>query len=241
MTTQALLAFALGLSVGSFINVVADRLPRGESLLPRSHCDTCGHELTPLELVPVVSYIFLGGKCKQCGSKIPIRLPIVELLCGLGYAFLVYHFGFTLWGLKYLVFFSFALAVAETDLTTGLVPDQLVIAGGIAGLLFALLTHSFLPSVISSLLLGGIFLLIYALTKGKGLGQGDVTFAFALGLYLNPLQAFLTFSLSFIIGAVVGLISLPFTKSHEMPFCPYMAVGSLIAIMWWLPLIDVFL
>jgi len=106
LTTQVLLALALGLSVGSFINVVADRLPRGESLLPRSHCDTCGHELTLLELVPVVSYVFLGGKCKRCGSKIPIRLPLVELLCGLGYAFLVYYFGFTLWGLKYFSVFQ---------------------------------------------------------------------------------------------------------------------------------------
>lgn len=240
MLLEHLLFFALGACIGSFLNVVIDRVPINESLLLRSHCESCGKTLSPIELIPIASYLIQGGKCKHCGAKIPVRLFLVELACGLGYVFLFYYFGYSLDLLRYILLYTFVLTIAVSDLTTMLVPDEIVLCGAIGGLLTAILSRSLIPSLLSSIMLGGVFLLIYLLTKGKGMGQGDVTFAFAIGLYLNPLQSIFVFMLSFIIGAVVGIFLYISTRNHELPFCPYMALSSILVAVFWAQLLQLF-
>lgn len=222
---------------GSFINVLIDRLPIGESIfLDRSHCAACKKKLLPYELIPVFSYLFLKGKCRNCKSKIPFRLLLVELLSGTVFVSLFLYFqtsALPLHGLIYLFIVSLIfIAVFFADLEYGIIPDELVVAL-LAVVLFYVLIFS--PALLLNALLTGLgfslfFLLLFIGTRGRGMGFGDVKIALPLGMFLgfpNVIPAFYT---AFLTGAVISIILVLWGKKKfrksTIPFGPFLVFAA---------------
>lgn len=231
-------SFFVGACMGSFFNVLIYRLPREESIVrPGSRCPSCGRSIPPRENIPLLSYLFLGGKCSGCGGKISPRYPGVEALTGAGYAILAYvdGFGFTL--LRDLVLFSFLVPVTFIDIDHRIIPDELSLVGLAAGLLL-----SFLPggdwkgSLLGGLLGGG---LLYAtafayekVTGREGMGGGDVKLIAMIGAFLGWKGALLTIFGGSILGVAGGMIAM--RKGTEglktaIPFGPYLCAAAWIA------------
>jgi leader peptidase (prepilin peptidase)/N-methyltransferase len=249
-------AFALGCVVGSFLNVCIYRLPRDRSVVaPPSHCPHCGSRLRAVDLVPLLSFLALGRKCRHCGSPIAWRYFLVELITGL-----VFLAGWSACGpgaqvLPCWIFAGVVIAVVFTDLDHMIIPDQLVVAGVIAAILGeALLVATgqtpllsvkvpgvaiALPRFLAGGAVGlGVFVFIRGfsqlLFRREGMGLGDVKLAGAIGAMLGPGLALLSFGLAIAVGAVMGvaLLLLRFRRRMEyLPFGPFLAVAALIALL----------
>ena len=254
----------LGLMVGSFLNVVIHRLPkmmerewraqcaelngqpvedtsRYNLLVPRSACPHCGHSISALENIPVISYIVLRGKCKGCGAPISVRYPVVEALCALLSAFVGWHFGVG-WAAGGALLFVWALlALTFIDFDTQLLPDDITLPLIWLGLLFNL-NNIFvdLPSAVVGAIMGYLTLWsvywLFKLTTGKeGMGYGDFKLLAAIGAWLGWKMLPLVILLSSLVGAVVGIalmIALRRGRNVPIPFGPYLAGGGLIALFW---------
>ncbi|MTV49392.1 prepilin peptidase [Heliobacillus mobilis] len=231
------ICFSVGTLIGSFLNVVIRRMPRGESIVsPPSHCPSCGFRLQWRDLIPLFSYLLLLGRCRNCGSSIGIRYPLIELVNGLGYLGIFLHRGFSLSSLSLMVLFSILLAVVFIDLDSMIIPDNLMLFGLLTGILLtASQTWSvFVEGIIGMVIGGGILLTIAVLSKG-GMGGGDIKLAGVLGLFLGSHQILLILFLSFLMGSVVG-ITLMIMKRKTMkdmiPFGPFLAMAAYISMFW---------
>ncbi len=227
--------FILGICIGSFLNVVIDRLPEGKKLNGRSKCDHCRRTLTPFELIPIVSWILQRGKSRCCGRKLSVQYPLIELATGIGFVFTYMHFQSFLW----LGIFSVLLAIAVIDLKTQLIPDILVyILGGLA--LFAL---PFPPPILPALGSWAFLYVIWFITRGRGMGYGDVKLVFVLGLLAGYPGVIILFYTAFLTGALVGVILILGKYSglkSKIPFGPFLILGIVISILyqnrimdWW--------
>ena len=225
--------FLLGLVMGSFYNVVVYRLPRGQSLVkPPSSCPQCGHRLTPLELIPVLSYLMQKGHCKACGGIISMRYPIIELVTALGFAFVAFHS--TSWPslIVGVVFFSLLLVLALIDLDHKVLPNVLTLPGIILGLFFSLLgwTTSFGLSLLGGVT-GFVLLFAIALISRGGMGMGDVKMMALVGTFLGWKAVFYVLFGASVLGSVGGLIFLYLTKKDRktpIPFGPSIAGAAFI-------------
>jgi len=226
----------LGAVLGSFAGVIAERIYTGESWTRgRSRCNSCSRTLSGLDLIPVVSWLAWGGKCRTCRAKVPALYSLTEGLLALVYLFAFLREGFTLrLGLVLVAFFLLAVIVLY-DLRHTVVPFGLSILLIAFALLSALLTpFGTLPGVlIGAGCIGLGFFLLYALSGGRWMGLGDAPVALALSLIVG-VQAFSGLLYSFWIGAVVGVfILVRHPKGHrmgiEVPFVPFLAAGFLIA------------
>lgn len=245
-----LLCGLLGLAIGSFLNVVIWRVPRKESVVrPPSHCPQCDTPIRPVDNVPVLSWLLLRGKCRHCGSPIPVRYPLVEVSNGVLFAAVAARFGAS-WELPaYLVLTAALLAISIIDLEHFIVPDRITAPLTVSAL--ALLSLAALAEGngwrFGRTLLGGVayfaFLLLLNILYPKGMGMGDVKLAFSLGLYLAWLgwgQVFLGGFLAFLLGAVVGLgLIATKIKSRKdvVPFGPFLALGAMLTILWGDPIL----
>lgn len=225
--------FVLGLVGGSFINLVVDRTPREESIFtPRSFCDFCQHPLRIGDLIPIISFLILKGKCRYCGVTLSWRMPLVELLLGFLFVLtgLVSPSAFPLPFL--LLFNSILIGIGISDWHSGSIPDVLVYPGillaGSWSVIFGLWSRFILAGALVV-----FFWLIYFFSQGKALGLGDVKLVGFLGLLQNPLPAFLALDFSFILGAIVAL-GLIITKKKRfgetVPLAPFLIVGTLVFI-----------
>jgi leader peptidase (prepilin peptidase)/N-methyltransferase len=235
----------LGLVVGSFLNVVIWRVPRKVSVMwPASHCPACEAPIRPLDNVPVASWLRLRGKCRQCEAPIPLRYPVVEVACAVLFAAAALRFGLS-WALPgYLVLFAALLAISVIDLEHYIVPDRITVPLTLASIpLIALasLGEGGRSAFVRSLL-GGVaffvFLFSLNLLYPKGMGMGDVKLSFSLGLYLGWLgwgELLLGGFLSFLLGAVIS-VTLVLVRRRGgkdfVPFGPFLAAGTVIAILW---------
>ena len=259
------LAGIIGLLVGSFLNVVIYRLPKmmerdwriqcaelsGSGakedalpynlLVPRSACPHCNHTIGALENIPVVSYLLLRGKCKNCRAPISIRYPIVETITGLLTAFAAGHFGFGLAGVAAIVFVWALIALTGIDLDTQLLPDDISLPLLWLGLLFNLfnaftgLSDAVIGAVGGYLVLWGVYWLFKLTTGKEGMGYGDFKLLAAIGAWLGWQMLPLVILLSSVVGAVVGItlmIALKRGREIPIPFGPYLAGGGLIALFW---------
>ena len=243
-------AFALGAAVGSFLNVVADRVPAGRSVVsPRSFCESCDTPLRTLDLLPVISYLWLRGKCRQCGARIPFRLTAMEIVNGLLFAGVYVRYGF---GLDFLIFcaaVSVLVVVARIDLEHQLILNRITYPS-IAVLLVVspfwselgvfrpfLGEETILASLLSSLAAGAgsfLFFLAIALAVPQGMGGGDVKLAGMIGLLVGIPGAVVALWIAAMIGGVVAvalLISRKRGRKEGIPFGPFLSLGAIVVIL----------
>jgi leader peptidase (prepilin peptidase)/N-methyltransferase len=234
--TGAVLAAVFGAILGSFLNVVAYRLPRGESLShPPSRCPSCGAPVKPYDNIPVLSWLLLRGRCRNCGERISWRYPLVEAGTGLLCALVVIAKGADEDALLGLAFVLFLVPITLIDLDHRLIPNKLTLPGSILAIVILLLTDidSLSENVISAVAAGG-FLLVAALVYPAGMGMGDVKLAAMMGLYLGRAVAPAMFA-ALIAGTVVGALIIARKGAKEgrktaIPFGPYLALGGLVGL-----------
>ncbi len=244
-----LYVFLIGICIGSFLNVVIDRLPFGKKLfIDRSKCDFCHKILQPVDLIPVFSWIFLKGRCRYCKKFFGYKYLIIEILTGLLFILATWNVlsnyrleinNYRLW--VHLIFNllinSILIIIFFTDFFYGIIPDEILVFGFIASLFFEIvlkfnLINSFLGGFLSFI----FFFLIFILTKRRGMGFGDVKFSVFIGFLLGILNGFLAFYLAFLTGAIVALILIvckkKSLKKDAIAFGPFLAFSTLIFYLW---------
>ncbi len=238
--------FVYGLLLGSFFNVVGLRVPLKKSIVtPRSACPTCGHQLTPFELIPVISYMLQKGKCRGCQSRISPIYPFFELLTGLLFAAAPYIVGWSGELVVALTLISMFMIITVSDIHYMIIPDKILI--WFAGIF--LLERIIWPLTpwwdsLLGAVAGFLLLLIIAVVSKGGMGFGDVKLYALLGLILGFKLVLLSFFLSTLYGAVIGSLALLFRivkKRQPIPFGPFIAAGTLTAYFWGIELIDLYL
>jgi leader peptidase (prepilin peptidase)/N-methyltransferase len=235
-----------GAVIGSFLNVVVYRLPIGQSLVkPRSHCPSCQTPVSPRDNVPLLSWLFLKGRCRHCGETISARYPAVELLTALCFVGVVLARGVHAELIALIPFTAVLIAVTFIDLQHKIVPNRIVAPAAVYGLVTAV---AFRTHALPELLIAGagafMFFLIAALIHPKGMGMGDVKLAGVMGLYLGKL-VIPALLIAFVLGTVVGL-AIVFrhgarSRKVGVPFAPFMALGGLVAMLAGQHLIDFYL
>jgi leader peptidase (prepilin peptidase) / N-methyltransferase len=227
-------ATLFGLVVGSFLNVVIHRVPRHESIVwPASHCPHCGEQIRPLDNVPLISYLLLRGRCRNCKERISARYPAVEALTGLLFGAAAYEFGVSLELLPALVLISALIALAVIDLERRVLPNVIVGPAALAGLVLSILANpaGWWIYPLSAVVIAGA-LLILALAIPGGMGMGDVKMGGMLGAFLGPYAALAVF-LGAAIGAISGgllMVAGKVQRRSHLPFGLFMALGGVISL-----------
>ncbi|MET0604170.1 MAG: prepilin peptidase [Baekduia sp.] len=229
-------AALFGLLIGSFLNVVAWRLPRGESLVkPRSKCPGCATQLKAYDNIPVFSWLMLRGRCRGCGEKISARYPVVEAVTAALYVLVVaLKWGDVLQMTLGLVLVTFLVPIAVIDLDLKIIPNKLTgPAAVLAVALGAVLEPSYLPEQLAAGAGALIFFLLPTLIHQKGMGMGDVKLVAVLGLYLGRAVApaiFIALILGVVVGAaIIAMKGVSDGRRTKVPFGPFLAVGALVA------------
>jgi len=236
------LIFILGLIVGSFSNVCIYRIPRNESIIyPASHCPKCRSNISPKDNIPLLSYILLKGRCRNCKSKISIQYPIVELLTGLIYLIVYLTYGLSVQTLIYIILSSALIIIAFIDLNEQIVPDVISLPGIVIGFIISFFIPyiSFINSALGILVGGGIILIIglagSLIFKKEAMGGGDVKLAAMLGAFLGWRYIVISLFLGFFLGALAGIfliISKIKSREDTVPFGPFIVLGSFITLFW---------
>jgi len=231
-----IILFIIGTIFGSFYNVVGYRVPKGESLLyPSSHCTKCNNRLKPFELIPVLSFIFLGGKCHNCKTKISFFYPIFELLTGIAFSLSYIIFGWSLECLYSIIFISMLIIIIISDYQTMIIPDSVLIFFSML-LVFIKFLGEGIDAVGISLLHGlcsFIFMLLLKLLgdflfKKESMGGGDIKLLAVFGFVLGFPMSIVTIFLSAFIALPISLIILKVKKTHEIPFGPFLSAAAII-------------
>lgn len=242
-----LASFVLGSVVGSFLNVVIDRTTRGEPIVGKSHwrsyCDHCRATLGTLDLIPVISFMSLSGRCRYCKKPISWQYPLVEILTGFLFTLSFYKYfqegylGFA--GLVYiLLLISILVIVAVVDFKFSLIPTTFVYAGALIAVFYsylALESYYFVVNVISSLGLAAFFLAIVIVTRGRGMGTGDIPLVFLIGLFLGWPDSLLSVFVAFLAGGAVSVFLLILGKKRfgqTVPFAPFLVLGAIASFFW---------
>jgi leader peptidase (prepilin peptidase)/N-methyltransferase len=243
-----------GLVIGSFLNVVIWRVPRGESLVrPPSHCPVCGNPVRPKDNIPVLSWLMLRGRCRDCSAAISPRYPLVEAGTALVFAALAARIGVEPELLAYLYLGAIGVALAFIDLDVKRLPNVIVLPSYVVAVILlggaALVGHDlsdFVRALLGMVVLFGLYFLL-ALIYPAGMGFGDVKLAGVLGLYLGWLGwaevvagAFLGFLFGGVVGAALMAVKRAGRKS-QIPFGPFMLAGALVAVLWGGALADLYL
>ncbi len=225
--------FLFGLVFGSFYNVVGLRVPQKESIVhPPSHCTKCQRRLTALDLVPVLSYVFLGGKCRSCGNKISWVYPVIELMTGVLFAFAYWRLGWSIELIVAFVFISLLVIIVVSDLAYMQIPDK-VLLFFLPLLAIGRVLSPLTPwwdSLVGAVVGFGILYIIAVLSNG-GMGGGDIKLFFLIGLVLGTIDTLLTLFLAAVIGMIVGFTVLSKNKQGRktpIPFGPSIALAAVI-------------
>jgi len=235
---QGSAAFLVGACIGSFLNVVIHRLPRGESIVtPRSRCPGCGRMIRAWENVPIASFIFLRGKCAGCGGAISCRYLAVETLTAAGYAAICMLDGPGIPLLRDLLFFSLLVPIAFIDIDHRIIPDELSLGGLAAGLFLAFFPGGDWKGSIAGALLGGGILyataFLYEKIRGaEGMGGGDIKLLAMIGAFVGWRGTLTTIFFGALIGAIGGMLAM--RRGGEglktaIPFGPYLCAAGLFA------------
>ena len=222
-----------GLVFGSFFNVVGLRVPIKESIVsPPSHCSTCKRQLTMLDLVPVLSFVWLGGKCRGCGQKISWIYPFIEFVTGVLFAFAYWQLGFSVEWIVAILFISLLVIIVVSDFAYMLIPDK-VLLFFLPLLSIGRIVSPLTPwwdSLLGAIVGFGILYSIAVLSRG-GMGGGDIKLFFLIGLVLGTLDSLLTLFLAAVIGMIVGIVVLRVRgqgRKTPVPFGPSIALAAII-------------
>ena len=225
----------LGLIIGSFLNVVAHRLPRGESLVsPGSRCTSCGHAVRPWDNLPLLSWLLLRGRCRHCGERISPRYPALELLTGVVFTAVVLGRGLDDDLAALLPFAAVLIAVAAIDLEHRIVPNKILLPAAVWAVASSAVVR---PDALPELLVAGagafVAFLVAAVAHPAGMGMGDVKLAGVMGFYLGVavIPALLVaFAVGALVGAVVMVREGAGARKKGVPFAPFLALGGLVGL-----------
>jgi leader peptidase (prepilin peptidase)/N-methyltransferase len=254
-SVEAFFAFLFGLLIGSFLNVCIYRMPRDISVFnpPRSHCPNCDHQIRWYDNIPVMSFMLLRGKCRDCKAPISLRYPLVEILTGAVFCGCVLAFGVTAPALKYILFGSSMIALIFADFEERILPDEFTIGGTVVGLILSwfvplqpglsfLIVHdpqkkqlmSLTESALGAVACAGVLWIVGKLyqkvRQTEGLGFGDVKMVMMIGAFLGLQSTLLTVILGSVIGSVVGLLYIYLTgknaSTYELPFGSFLGLAA---------------
>ncbi|PKM50794.1 MAG: prepilin peptidase [Firmicutes bacterium HGW-Firmicutes-7] len=238
----------LGILIGSFLNVCIYRIPRKEDIVyTPSHCFNCSHKLAWYDLIPVVTYVFLRGKCRYCQTNISIQYPIIELSNGAAYMGIFAIYGLSKETIIYCILFSILLVIGMIDFRHYIIPNGLVIALTVlASINLFFDIENYMSYLIGFFIVSALLLIIAIVTRGK-MGGGDIKLMAVAGLLLGWEKILLALMLGSVVGAVIGLtlIALKIMKREQMiPFGPFLTLGIMVSalfgdamIIWYLSLI----
>lgn len=232
------LFFVVGLLVGSFLNVIILRLPEGESpVLGRSKCPKCQKKIAFYDLIPLLSYVILQGKCRNCKAYVSLQYPIVEIISGISFVFLLNRSGFSYLLFLYLVAISALIIIFVYDLRYLEIPEifawlflAVTIILGVTQSNFSLANF-----LLGGLVGGGILGILVGISDERLMGAGDIKIGLAFGFLFGYPQALLFLFLSFIVGAVIGLILIAIKGKKlksEIAFAPFMIIAGIITFIW---------
>lgn len=251
-TVAYVIIFLFGNTIGSFLNVVIYRFNSGKTLGGRSICMSCAKKLHWYELIPVMSFLVQKGKCRGCASRISHQYPLVELVTGIVFMFLAWHFSplllvnqslFVLFLIYFAFAFSILIVISVYDMRHKIIPDKLSYTFAILGFISLFLNTSgvgkvfTIPSLVdisAGPILAFIFAMIWVLSKGKMMGLGDAKLALGIGWILGMSSGLAGITLAFWIGAIFGILAMVFSKNKnslktEIPFAPFLVLGTLAA------------
>lgn len=247
MFPLASLAFLGGMITGSFVGVVAHRVPRGRSIVgPRSACPSCGTQIAAYDNVPVISWLLLGGQCRSCGERIPARYPLIELAVGIVFAATALVLRDDTAALVLgLVFVAVLAAVTLTDLERRVIPNAILLVGALIGTGIVVATDpASLPERAAAAAGAGGFLLLFAVLYPPGMGMGDVKLAAVMGLFLGASivpALFIGIALGALVGFGLMLRYGPEARKHAVPFGPFLAIGGVAGLLAGGQMIDLYL
>ncbi len=258
--------FLLGLIIGSFLNVCILRIPADKSIvLPASSCTKCGRAIAPYDNIPVLSWIFLRGKCRNCKARISAMYPAVELLTGLLFLGCYFVFGPTLEAVKWATFSALLVVLTVTDLRERILPDEVNFFGLGAGLVFSLITKSldgtaqwvagrwfdfpppqvalsFVDAALGALAGSGLLWIVaegyFRLRGREGMGLGDVKMMAAVGAFLGVKRTMMTVLVGSLLGSVIGILLIAISKKgrdYELPFGTFLGAGALLVLFFGTP------
>lgn len=248
---ELLIIFIFGLIIGSFLNCVIYRISEDESFIKgSSYCPKCRHPLAFCDLFPVLSFIFLRGKCRYCKAPISWQYPLVELATAILFC-LIYYFNpissFALYSFLQIVFWwitaSFFIIIFVFDRKYYIIPDEVIYPAIVLSLIWVFGSFLFgfldkehvLENIISTLSISLFFFLLWFFSKGLAMGFGDVKLAIFLGLALGYPKSIVAVFLGFIFGAIIGLLLVAMKKKglkSEIPFGPFLIVGAIVSMFW---------
>jgi prepilin signal peptidase PulO-like enzyme (type II secretory pathway) len=261
--------FVFGIAIGSFLNVVTLRYDGERFLLDakmiggRSHCPHCGETLRWFELVPIVSFLTQGGRCRRCRARLSIQYPIVELLSGLIFVFVPFTLGvgaapLAIVSAVWVAAFEALLVMGVIDIRLGIIPNEINIFLGVLGIFLLIVTAGYFGTENISFLgpyaaifggqgsivfarflgaaFGGVFFAaLIAVTRGKGMGMGDLKLAIPLGLLFGWPDIIFVLVFAFVIGAIAGVLAIAWGKNTmkgTLPFGPFLALGAATMFFW---------
>jgi len=253
--------FIFGLSVGSFLNVLIDRLSQEEKITGRSYCDNCGHQLAWPDLIPLISFLILKRRCRYCGEKISFQYPLVEFLTGLLFVlialnlypvskpffFLSYPYSFYLLIANFTII-SCLIVIFFADLKYQIIPDQIEIVLFCASLIIIPFYNqsiwlTFFHQILAALIIMAPIFFINFLTAGKAMGFGDVKLAFNIGFLLGLKAGFLALYFAFVLGGIIGLILILSRRKKlksKIAFGPFLVLGIIMMLFFQDKILDLF-
>ena len=233
--TPYIIIFIFGITIGSFLNVCIYRIPLGESIVTApSHCMTCGWKLKWYDMVPVFSWLVLGGKCRNCKSKISVQYPIIEGVNGILYVMICAVNGLEWSSVIYCFMASALLVLSIIDWRTYEIPFGINVFLFVLGIAMTILDRgNLVEHLIGMICVSGLLGILYLLTGGRAIGGGDIKLMFACGLILGWKLILLAFFLGCIIGSVVHIIRMSVKKAGRMlAMGLYLSAGILLAALW---------
>ena len=226
------IVFLFGIVIGSFLNVCMIRIPKGESIVTEgSHCVKCNYRLRWYDLIPLFSYLFLKGKCRNCGEKISPQYPVVEFINGLVYVLIFVCKGINISSLLICFLFSALLTLSVIDFKTFVIPSGINIFIAVLGIIRVITDlENWLYYVIGAACVSIFLLILYAVSKGRAIGGGDVKLMAAAGLFLGWKETLLSFMLGCILGACIHVIRMKVAKEGRvLAMGPYLSMGIFIS------------
>lgn len=230
-----IMIFIYGIVIGSFLNVCIYRIPKDENIAKvRSHCMSCGYRLKWYDLIPIFSYLCLGGKCRKCKTHIAVQYPVVEFFNGVLYLLVFVVNGFQISSILYCLLTSALIVLSVIDFRTFEIPFGINIFIFVLGIIQIIIDFgNWLNYLLGFFIVSAFMWIVIWLTKGKGFGGGDMKLMAAAGLLLGWKRILLSFLLGCIIGSICHVIRMKATKEeHILAFGPYLSIGIFLSALW---------